>query len=182
MNPDNNTAGRINDALNGGKPSNDNKTSNSLPLSTNAMRANNVKTEGTSDDTDLGKDIKKNVNDGNEQSGAENTVPQTKEIHIQFAAAVSVLVTSHKANTLVNEKNSNGSILVNGGYIRITSDCKEIFQSLATGAATGKDNNNDIAAAVAVAVENNEAITTASGKIEAKPAEGTLEEISKVGD
>ena len=182
VNPGNNTAGRINGAINGGKASNGNKTSNSLPVSTNVMRANNVKTEGTSEDTDLGKDIKKNVDDGNKESGAENNVPQTESTHIQFAAAVSVLDTSHKVHTYINKDNAYGTIIVTKGYINIASTCEEIFQSLATGAAMGKDNNNDIAAAVAVAVENNEALTTVGGKLEAQPDEEILENLEKAGD
>ena len=124
--------------------------------STNVLKAGDAKTEGTAD-----KDIKDAVEKANGEGNTDNKAPAADGSNIEIAAAVAVEITRTKCNVLVHGNVTTSS----GATVWIHAENRESFRARATGAATGKNNSNDIGLAVAVATNENDAIVDITGSI-----------------
>jgi len=155
-NKDNKTADKANEKLNGNADANGGTANNSMPLSSNALKTQNAKTGSTPDDTS-----KKGLDNANGKvdGGVANTAPTQQSQSVQVAASVALNVTNHKAIATVG-----GNISANA--LQLLSDNEGNFRTRATGASMASSTGaNPIAAAVAISVNNNEAIAEANGDI-----------------
>ena len=134
------------------------KSDPSQPLSVQAIKSQNVKTESTNQ-TDAGKNNSvgstvtdaTNANTGNAVSGTLNDQAQEgQSIHV--AASVGVNVTEHSAKTEIN-----GNLTVGGLKAEVENNGN--FTTASTGAAISEaTNSNCVGAAVAVSVNGNKAL------------------------
>ena len=134
------------------------KSDPSQPLSVQAIKSQNVKTESTNQ-TDAGKNTSvgstvtdaTNANAGNAVSGTLNEQAQEgQSIHV--AASVGVNVTEHSAKTEIK-----GNLTVGGLKAEVENNGN--FTTASTGAAISEaTNSNCVGAAVAVSVNGNKAL------------------------
>lgn len=159
--PQNQTQQNANAALD--QNANGGQTSANASLSSNALRTQNAQ---GADSSAASGTANNGVGQAN-STGAQKlpNVNPTGAQKFQVAAAVGLNITNHKATTTVAGN-------VSGANVRIFSTNHGNFKTLGTGMAMSQARNaNSIAAAVAISVDGNEAITLVSGDITAKKTE-----------
>ena len=106
-------------------------------------------------------EIEDAIKTANTEGGCENTVPSATSNGakgIDVAASVGIAITDN--NSLVTIRGT-----IHTDDFKAKAYNNSVFRARATGAATGKDNTNDVAMSVAVAVDNNDTIVDFSGNI-----------------
>ena len=143
-------------------------TSVNLSTSINILKAFAATTEGTggsesssngggtSESDEIAKEISDAVTEGNTESGSENPAGKDTGRTLQIAGSVAVTYTDRDVSTLMYGD-------ITGKTIEIRAGNQQYSRARATGAATGKDNSNDIALAVAINIIGNDQHTDVSG-------------------
>ena len=158
-NKDNQTADKINERMDKKKAEGGESSSKNLSLSSNALRNQNVTTNGEdagSEGTDEAlSQIKENNGTNLGKTGSDS------KSKVQVAAAVGVTVASHEAAVNVGR-------ITAGGSVEATAENTGNFNTLGTGAAMSMaEKANSIALGVAVSVNSNQAKVDAAGDIAA---------------
>ena len=156
-NKDNKTADKINERLDKKQAEGGSESSKNLSLSSNALRNQNVTTNGEdagSEGTDEA------LTQISENSGSKlNSTGSNTKSKVQVAAAVGVTAASHEAAVQVGK-------ITAGKVISATAENTGNFNTLGTGAAMSlAQKANSIALGVAVSVNENKAKVSANGDL-----------------
>jgi hypothetical protein len=187
-NKDNKTATDINKALNDNKSEkSEGEASNSKAVSTNLLKTQDVKTESTEKNSKVGSEIAEAetaanaeaapaISDGKSgtdkvEDGAQGT-PETK---IAVAATIGINITKHIVRTLINA-NLDGK----GDDVELTAENSAQYSALGTGLTmTQFPGTATVAAGVAVAINNNEALVVIGDRSKIKSVTGDGDDVER---
>ena len=156
-NKDNKTADKINQRLDKKQAEGGSESSKNLSLSSNALRNQNITTNGEDAGSEGTNEALSQISENN-GSKLSNTGSDTKS-KVQVAAAVGVTVASHEAAVNVGK-------ITAGKDISATAENTGNFNTLGTGAAMSlAEKANSIALGVAVSVNENKARVSANGDL-----------------